>query len=138
MIFQYSKFKRKIFNCFKDQNLVVWNFKMWKIQNTIKWGLCFTIFEHFTISHIFFRFFGEIKVSASQNLNFGNSKFTIKWGLFFMIFPAQYDYTHFFPFCGKIKESQSQNLNSAIFLLTLKWTTGINLKGIKRKISINP
>ena len=95
-------------------------------------------FQHFTISHIFFRFFGEIKVSPSQNLNFGNSKFTIKWGLFFMIFPAQYDYTHFFPFCGKIKESQSQNLNSAIFLLTLKWTTGINLKGIKRKISLNP
>ena len=91
----------------------------------------------YDFAHIF-SIFGEIKVSPSQNLNFGNSKFTIKWGLFFMIFPAQYDYTHFFPFCGKIKESQSQNLNSAIFLLTLKWTTGINLKGIKRKISLNP
>ena len=77
--------------------------KIKNVKNSKHYKMGF-IFHDFSplydFSHIF-SIFGEIKVSQSQNLNFGNFKCTIKWGLFFMIFPAQYDNTHFFHFAAR-------------------------------------
>ena len=75
-----------------------------KIQNTLKWGLLFTIFQHYTITHILFSIFRQDESVTVLKFKFWKFIIHYKMGFIFHGFfsPMRY-HTYFLDFPAKSK-----------------------------------